>query len=472
MISLPSLHTNNQIKNPIVFFELTDGFDKNFRDNSLFVLKMQDYQEIDKKGLQPYCFIVGSNDAHKAQTLIKNLRANNRLGLIPLFSFTSFGDPTDKLLDGIVKNVKEADEKASAINEALKKIDTEYMEESNSDTYRLLALLYSRPAALLEPYRNWQNESYYNFPLIDVMFGKTNEASLIEELSDRKLVEKSHLIDRLRLCPKCNGTHLNYIDVCPNCGAIDIVNQPFLHCFACGHVAPEETFLVQGTLMCPNCRERLRHIGSDYDRPLENYCCHECSHIFIEPGVSCHCMHCGNACDPDTLIPKPIHAYQLTEKGRISATTGSVEDIFSLFDNLNNVNPAVFESILNWLLSLCKRHDDEHFSLIVIRLVNVMELTDQLGRHKTKELIDEFAIRVRELIRSTDLTTRTNQNTLWLLLPKIKGARTVLDRILDIQTEDDVGLQLVTTSYHATSQSIEDETTKLLMARLQSEVLE
>jgi GGDEF domain-containing protein len=226
--------------------------------------------------------------------------------------------------------------------------------------------------------------------------------------------------------------------------------------------------------MCPNCKGRLRHIGSDYDRPLENYRCQKCEHIFIEPAVSCRCMHCGTASDPEALVPKPIHAYQLTEKGRISAITGSVEDIFSLIDNLNNVNPIIFESILDWLLSLCKRHADEQFSLIVIRIVNVVEITNQLGRHKAKELIDEFARRVRELIRSTDLTTRTNQDILWLLQPKTppKGNQIVLNRILNLQTEGETGLQLAITSHHAPSQSINAETSKLLMARLQSEVLE
>ena len=474
MTSLPTLQTNYLTGQSIVFFELTSGFDEKIQDSALHIITVQNYLEFIQKGLQPHCFIIGSNDSHMALTLIKSLRADAKLGLIPLFSFSSFGDPTDRLLDGIVQNAKEATTKAAAITEALGEIDDEYLDESNSETYRLLALLYSRPTDLLEPYRHWRNESYYRFPLIDTMFGETDGPALIEGLIDHRLVEPSRLIDRLRQCPKCNGAHLNYIDICPNCGAIDIVNQPFLHCFACGHVAPEELFFSQDALMCPNCKGRLRHIGSDYDRPLENYHCRECEHIFIEPTVSCHCMHCGGASDPDALVPKLIYAYQLTEKGRISATTGSMEDIFSLFDNLNNVNPIVFESILDWLLSLCRRHDDEHFSLIVIRMVNVMELTDQLGRHKAKELIDEFARRVRELIRSTDLTTRTNQNTLWLLLPKTppSGNQIVLSRILDIQTEGQVGLQLSTTSYHAPSQSIEAETTKLLMARLQSEVLE
>jgi GGDEF domain-containing protein len=474
MTSPTALQTSYQTGQFIVFFELTGGFEKKIRDAALNILKVQNYQEFKQKELQPYCFIIGSNDSVKAMALIKSLRGDTKLGLIPLFSFSSFGEPMDRLLDGIVKNTGEAVEKAVAIAEAFGEIDAEYMEESDSDTYRLLALLYSRPTALLDPYRHWQNESYYSFPLIDAIFGEMNGSALIEGLIDRKLVEPSRLIDRLRLCPKCNGAHLNYIDVCPNCRAIDIVNQPFLHCFACGHVAPEEYFLTQDALLCPNCKGRLRHIGSDYDRPLENFHCRECEHIFVDPAVSCHCMHCGSASDPDALAPKLIYAYQLTEKGRISATTGSVEDIFSLFDNLNNVNPIVFESIIDWLLSLCRRHDDEHFSLIAIRMVNVMELTDQLGRHKAKEVIDEFARRVRELIRSTDLTTRTNQNTLWLLLPKTpsSGNQIVLKRILEIQTENEVDLQIATASYHAPSQSIEAETTKLLMARLQSEVLE
>ena len=474
MESLPTPQTNCITDKCIVFFELTDGFDDKFQSVTVHIIKVQSYLEFVQKSEQPYYFIVGSNDVHKARTLVNSLRADGKLGLTPLFSFTSFGEPTDRLLDGIVKNIEAANEQAAVITEALEELDGEYLEGSGSSTYRLLALLYSRPDDLLSPFRSWRNEGYYRYPMIDAMFGRTDGPALIESLIDRRLLEPSRLIDRLRQCPKCNGAHLNYIDICPNCRGIDIVNQPFLHCFTCGHVAPEELFFAQEGLMCPNCKNRLRHIGSDYDRPLENYRCRDCEHIFIEPAVSCHCMHCGSASEPDALTPKLIYAYQLTEKGRISATTGSVEDIFSLFDNLNNVNPVVFESMLDWLLSLCRRHADEHFSLIVIRMINVLELTDQLGRHKAKELIDEFARRVRELIRSTDLTTRTNQNTLWLLLPKTphSGNQIVLGRILAIRTGSDIGLELSTTSFHAPSQSMEAETAKLLMARLQSEVAE
>jgi GGDEF domain-containing protein len=474
MTSLPTHHLELQTDLRIVFFELTGGFGEKIEHSPITVVTRHSYLEFAQKGPHPYCIIIGSNDVHKAHRLVKSLRADGKASLTPIFSFKSLGEPTDRLLDGIVETVADASERAAGIIKALDELDEQSLNGSDSDTYRLLAMLYSRPDGLLEPYRHWQDRAYYGYPMVDAMFGKSAGAALLESLNEHRLIEPARLVDRLRHCPKCDGVHLNYVDVCPNCGDLDIVNQPFLHCFACGHVAPEVAFFSQEALICPNCKGRLRHIGSDYDRPLENYHCHGCGHVFIEPAISCRCMHCGAANNTEALIPRQIHAYHLTRKGRISATTGSIEDIFSLFDSMNNVNSMVFESILEWLLSLCRRHDEEQFSLIVIRLVNIMELTDQLGRYKIKEIVDEFARRVRELIRTTDLTTRTNQYTLWLLLPKThpQGNQIVLDRILGIKTQGDVHLQLATTSYHAPSQTLKAETAKLLMARLQSEVLE
>ena len=40
--------------------------------------------------------------------------------------------------------------------------------------------------------------------------------------------------------------------------------------------ARRRTFLSSGALACPKCTTRLRHIGADYDRPLENHTCNVC----------------------------------------------------------------------------------------------------------------------------------------------------------------------------------------------------
>ena len=69
-------------------------------------------------------------------------------------------------------------DQAATITEAMEELDGEYLEGSGSSTYRLLALLYSRSGDLLDPYRNWHNEGYYRYPMIDAMFGKTDGPAL------------------------------------------------------------------------------------------------------------------------------------------------------------------------------------------------------------------------------------------------------------------------------------------------------
>lgn len=82
------------------------------------------------------------------------------------------------------------------------------------------------------------------------------------------------------------------------------------------------------------------------------------------------------------------------------------------------MRPQFFVDLVDWLLAVCRRHADERFSLLGIRLNNVVDLSARIGRHRTAELVDEFATRLRETVRKTDLTTRTDQRTLWILLPK------------------------------------------------------
>jgi len=458
----------------VVYFALCPGIEPVIRNSSISVCTYQNHTDYRKNAIGPHCFVIGSDDGQKAFDLAKILRSQADTALKPIFLLASNGPAAEQLCDGVVQSIDEAVEKAAAINHRLQELDPEYLDGQDGVIQRLLGWLYSRQAGMLTPLVDWRSETYYRFPIIEAMGDEQSGSGMPQALVDRHLLAPVRLIDRIRQCPKCSSAHLNYIDVCPECGGINIVNKPFLHCFACGHVAPEDNYLTQGTLVCPKCATYLRHIGSDYDRPLENFQCDECSHIFIEPTVSCRCMQCTSVCTPDELIPKPIYSYELSQRGRISAQTGFIEDVFSMFDSLNNVNAAYFESIVDWLLSLCRRHSEEQFSLIVVRMKNLVELTEQLGRQKIRDMLDEFARRVRELIRSTDLTTRTNQYTLWILLPKTHdaGNHVVLQRISEIKTVAESGLELGMISFHAPSQTIKNETAKLLMARLQGEVME
>ena len=173
-----------------------------------------------------------------------------------------------------------------------------------------------------------------------------------------------------------------------------------------------------GALVCPKCATQLRHIGADYDRPLENYLCNECGQSFIEPLVIARCLACGAENPTEALVPRQVYALRLSERGRLAARTGSLEDIYALFDNLNYTRPQFFSR--RWWTGCwrCAADTPRSASACSGSGCATSQLTDRIGRYRTAEVVDEFAARLRETVRKTDLSTRTDQRTLWILLPK------------------------------------------------------
>ncbi|MDA8138752.1 MAG: diguanylate cyclase [Desulfobacteraceae bacterium] len=470
-----AVHTPQpSIARPVICFALSAEFVEMTKHCRIPVAMFGNYLEFSQQRPESGCIVIGTHEVPKACKLLKNLRSDPAIALTPIYLLKDLGPEVAPLCDGVVDTIDEACDKAAPINKLLLDLEARQLADPGNAPQRLLGYLYSRPNSLLTPVGDWRNERFYSYPMMDAMIPPANGATVLQGLMERNLLAPAHLVDRLRHCPGCEGVHLNYIDTCPSCDSIEIEQRPFLHCFTCGHVGPDDQFIASMGLTCPKCAARLRHIGADYDRPLENFQCRACRHVFVDPKVTARCMHCDTANAPQDLLPRPLYALQLTEKGRISVRTGSVEEVCTLLDCLNNVDNSYFESIVDWLISLCRRYKEEQFSLLGIRIKNVVELTDRIGRLRVRELMDEFARRVRELIRSTDLTTRTNQYTLWLLLPKTdaKGCEIVRGRILALQADAGDGLELESVPFHAPSQLVTGEGAKLLMARMEGAIIE
>ena len=87
-------------------------------------------------------------------------------------------------------------------------------------------------------------------------------------------------------------------------------------------------------------------------------------------------------------------------------------------------------------------------------------------------MFDAFAIRLRESIRLTDLTTRTSQRNLWILLPKTgaAGRKILRSRIVDLKgqtrQDEDVALDFEVVGYSAPDDMLADEPARLTMARI------
>jgi len=87
-----------------------------------------------------------------------------------------------------------------------------------------------------------------------------------------------------------------------------------------------------------------------------------------------------------------------------------------------------------------------------------------------------YISRIREAIRTTDLTTHTLNDIIWILLPKTDcpNCDIVLRRILDLKslTQQDEGIYLEFKSviFSAPDNIIEGETGEQLLARIEGEM--
>jgi len=341
---------------------------------------------------------------------------------------------------------------------------------------RVLTWLWLRLPRQIRAVRNPQVPEHYEYPLLAALYDGEpgSQLSLLQLMMQEGYITEQTLVDRLRLCVNCNSGRLNYIDVCPDCQSIAISRDPSLHCFVCGHVAAEDQFLKDGVLVCPNCRSRLRHIGSDYDRPMENYRCRSCRAFFVDADVQARCLDCGAAHDPDELRVYEVRHYRLTEAGQLRCregfNTGMVASIG--FNALGLISVGTFRYLLEWQMQILARYRTPEFGLLGLRFVNFHQALASMGEQRANLLVDNLVKRLVAELRTTDRCTRTNDECLWLLLPSTDkaGVNTVRQRILKLrdlfgETETNlIELRVVVVS--APDELLDRESAELLMARV------
>lgn len=435
------------------------------------------YDEFVESGIDPIGFILECDSDTNGLSILKKLRKSLKTFLHPIFLHSLSGEELEILSDGTVVSLRDAFEKAETRHQNAVELKHEQVEYAESTMLRVLAFLYLRIDRIVKPFQQWSNPYLYSYPLIDILSSGNQDAlEVLSNLKKHRFVRTVDLIDRVHHCPRCNYSHFNFVEVCPSCRSFNIEQKPFLHCFACGTVAPQERFLQGNGMICPQCNAQLRHIGAEYDRPLENYNCNDCGHFFQEPDVMAHCQNCRKKNDPDELVPRPVYSYQLTERGQYAVRTGELEGVYTLLDELQNINPVHFSYTVDWLLKICARHSEELFSVIGIRIDNIPQVHKKIGRYRLVELVDSYISRIRETIRSTDLTTHTSNDVIWILLPKTNtpNCEIVLGRILDLEslTQQDEGIHLEfkSVSFTAPDDMVQGEPGEQLLSRIEEEM--
>ncbi|HNO74952.1 MAG TPA: GGDEF domain-containing protein [Nitrosomonas mobilis] len=418
-------------------------------------------------------FVIANKDPSAVVPLLQQIRRHPDFCTALCYVTGSVNPEIEQLADGGLPEAAILRERFGHFQELL----TSFNESETAilPTGRLIKYLWLRPHFVVKPCRTWQTSRYWFYPLLNALNPDDDAFDWLRALVNQRVIESADLIDRQRECPHCRSSHLSFIDVCPNCGSLDIAQQASLHCFTCGHVDVQDNFLQGGALVCPKCLTQLRHIGSDFDRPIENHSCHTCHHVFVESDVQVRCMHCGRSSQPTDLVEHKIQSLRLSDRGRIIAVRGDTFDIAASFDQLQFIPGELFKHDLDWLLILARRYSMINFSLFGIYFPQLPELAEKIGHVRLMQLLEVFAQRLRSMLRTPDLSTRTAENMLWLLLPQTdeKGLRGFHTRIKaslgDIMKDSDHQLDYQLIGINS-AQINEQEDAQLLMARLYAEV--
>jgi GGDEF domain-containing protein len=363
---------------------------------------------------------------------------NNKEKIIGFYIDSSYSDSTDNLIEQIrsseywyyliftqaalknrlfdgEKNLEDAFKSFEFFQGLLSKLKLNLNALKKEE--RLLLYLYLREEYELIPEFDAKAKKLYSYPILKFI-SQSSDDSWIYELTARGLLSFSKIVDRVRLCKKCQSAHLYFVDLCPQCKSINIKESKILHCFSCGYVDEEKSFQKDAGLVCPKCLTQLRLIGVDYDLPASQYKCYDCSYIFEEPAIVARCMECSTENDPDTLNIQEFHRLKLSLLGQEYLLLDQKNVIFSMFaESLKHIKIDEFKLFLNWMISVFRRDTTFHFGVVLLEFENMHEFINYYGFTKTNEIMEELSRRILELLRETDMLSMDNEHRLWILLP-------------------------------------------------------
>ncbi len=324
--------------------------------------------------------------------------------------YTENSDFSDlAMVDGLIPN--NIDDK---INYYLLRKEELNLNTNDNLENKLLSYLWMSKERSLRPSRIINKGVNYKYPFIELWDQGEGKDLWLNRMVKAGHLAQEKLIDRIRQCGSCQSSLLNYVDCCSDCGSIDLKIERALHCFACGHVGDQNEFIRSGGMVCPNCLNTLRHIGTDYDRPIENQRCNNCNNIFIDAKVSVHCFTCGQKNDIDDLVQKEYFSFTLAHNGIIKIKTGNEPQLL-----VTSVGELVtrehFSWMTNWLNKMAVRKNEHHL-FVGLKFVNLLELTKAMSTVALTGQLEAFNERLRKLLRTTDIFCQYSDDTLFFLL--------------------------------------------------------
>lgn len=409
----------------------------NINKEKLLPLKVDQVQDLHTiPANPPFALILSKSEQQDWFDLVQFVRSNKAYRFIPLFYHGDIEPHLKNLFDGPAETGVPV--KAKIIHERIALLASSMLEAEDLESI-LLSYLYTRSDMILEAHKTYASSMIYTFPLIKALVCKSqaiDEWGFVQDLVLRNLLTENQLIDEIRTCTSCHSGLLNIKTSCPSCHSIDIRPQKFIHCFSCGQIGPIPEFLRQERLICSNCHVKLRQIGVDYEKPLEEKICNKCGHFFAMADTKIICLACHHTSSLTELNPRRLYNYKISRnseyliRGIDKSTYRNFTDYFKVMDFTN------FMATLSWQTKLAERYDTIYFCLMSLEITNENEIVNALGKEDSEHLLSKFFIYLRKLFRDSDLSSRINSIMFFLLpLAKQEGCLIILERLKEAVNE-------------------------------------
>lgn len=258
-----------------------------------------------------------------------------------------------------------------------------------------------------------QNRGPFHFPQLDPEQADQMRQDL-DWLAETDYLDKV-FFDRLTLCPACSSHQVNVREICSSCKSPHLSEQPLLHHFRCGYVAPADAFPRDGQgRTCPKCHGRLADLGTDHDMPGENFVCHSCHTSFQLPETEGLCLSCNTRTPAAQLLHQDIYSYRLNSRGLAALNNGRLFDSEETLLMEAGGRPVYRRHVFMFLLEDEKVRALRYgtaFGLVMLRLTSDDE-----------DEVENLVFRMADNLRSSDKIGRYDDRHLMVLLPETDSA--------------------------------------------------
>mgnify|MGYP003650643746 CR=1 FL=1 len=284
--------------------------------------------------------------------------------------------------------------------------------------HRLCSDLYVDQRRQLSAGQDLTSKKGFRYPLLK-LWGNSDTDNVLYWLAQQAadgLIKPVSLITRTRSCTVCDSTLLNYIDTCSACNSIDISTEEALHCFTCGNIGKQSKFQRGNKLECPNCLTQLRHIGTDYDRPIENIRCNSCNRLSVASSTRAHCYSCHHDNSIEDLVANDfynyeiaIHGIELAQKGRVSVPLAKdITDVVGI-DHL--------AWLICWMLNSEENANGNDSFILKITASNYAELKAKNTETELAAYVSAFTQRLSPLLSGRNTKVHIREDQLLVLFP-------------------------------------------------------